>query len=446
MNMKLKRFIGAGILLACISLQSRAQKNPAAEQDNYISVNKAVETAIKNNSNIKMSAFDAKAAHSDFRQTDAIFLPQVNLNYTAMSTDNPLNAFGFLLQHQSVTAADFDPVKLNNPDASQDYSANAEVKMPLFNMDMIYARKGAKAQEEVYKYKTQRTGEYIEFQVKKTYSQLQLSYKAEKILKKSLSDVKQIYESVNNFYNQGLIQKSDVLNAQVQVNTIETALTKAESNIKNASDGLRILMGLDIDGETFSTDSLKQKTAVPAIYSVSGTRADLMALSKAVSASNLMVKSALMAYIPRINAFGTYQFNDSKPLDFGSDSYLIGINMSWNIFSGNSNRNKIKSYKFRRNKIAENLRLQKEQSRMELNKTQRDLNDAGVEIKKQKTSVAQAGEALRITKNRFEKGLASTTDLLSAQAQLSKQELQLAQAVMTYNIKQSYLEFITKSK
>ncbi|SBV92668.1 hypothetical protein KL86DYS2_10403 [uncultured Dysgonomonas sp.] len=48
-----------------------------------------------------------------------------------MSTNNPLNAFGFLLQQQTVTATDFDPVKLNNPGARQDYSAKVEPKLPL---------------------------------------------------------------------------------------------------------------------------------------------------------------------------------------------------------------------------------------------------------------------------------------------------------------------------
>ena len=439
-DMKMKKSVVFGAFFACISLSAVAQESK------YISVDEAVETAIKNNSNVKLADFDTKIANANYHQTDAVFLPQVTLDYTALTTNNPLNAFGFLLQHRDVTAADFDPATLNHPDASQDYSAKAEVKLPLLNMDMIYARKGAKMQEEVYKYKKQRTSEYIEFEVKKAYSQLQFSYQARDVLKKSLEDVKQIYQSVNNFYAQGLVQKSDVLNAQVQVNIVETALAKAESNIQNASDGLKLLMGMEMDGTTFTADPQIQKSLLPTANSVSTTRSDLMALGKAVDASNWMVKSAKMTLLPRINAFGSYQFNDSKPLNFGSDSYLLGINLSWTIFSGNQNQNKVKSYRFQRDRMAEELNQQKSQSQLELNKTKRDLNDSQVEINKQQASVSQADEALRITSNRFKEGLANTTDLLMAQAQVSKQQLQLAQAVMSYNITQSYLEFITKSE
>ena len=117
---------------------------------------------------------------------------------------------------------DFDPAKLNNPGATQNYNAQVEAKLPLLNVDMIYARKGARAQEDVYKYKAERTKEYIEFEVRKAYTGLQMAYQARNILRKSLEDVKQIHGSVTNFYNQGLIQKSDVLNAQVPSSIIRS--------------------------------------------------------------------------------------------------------------------------------------------------------------------------------------------------------------------------------
>ena len=424
----------------CLSLSVQAQSYQ------HITVEHAVNIAIENNSNIKMSNLDRKIANSDYHQTDAIFLPQITLGYTALTTNNPLNAFGFLLQQESVTAMDFDPAKLNNPGATQNYSAQVEAKLPLLNMDMIYARKEAKAQEEVYKYKAERTKEYIEFEVRKAYTGLQMSYQAQNILRKSLEDVKQIHGSVTNFYNQGLIQKSDVLNAQVQVNTIESALAKAESNIHNASNELRLLMGLDISDQVYSTDSLEQKMKVYQESALSLFRSDIMALQKAVDATNMMVKSSKMSFLPRINAFGTYDLNDSKAFKFRNDSYLIGINLSWNIFSGNQNRSKIRSAQYQKDRMQEELSLHIKKEQQELDKAKRDLNDSQIEINKQKISVEQAEEALRILANRHSEGLASTTDLLMAQAQFSQQRLLLSQSIMTYNIIESYLNFLSTTK
>lgn len=417
-----------------------------AQAPRHITVSEAIETATRNNSHIKIANLEYKSAHADFRQTDAIFLPQIELGYTALSTNNPLNAFGFLLHQQSVTEMDFAPDKLNRPGSVQDYSATVQAKLPLFNPDMIYARKGAKAKEEAQKYKALRTQEHIAFEVKKAYTLLQFSYQAEQILKGSLEDVKKIHESVSNFHRQGLLQQSDVLNAQVQVNTIESALAKAGSNILNASEALSLLMGVKEVQEVYKTDSLAQQAFSHTSETVSAARADMLAMQKAVEATGLMVTSTQLAYLPRINAFGTYQLNDSKPVGFNADSYLIGINLSWKIFTGNENRSKIKSYRHQRDKMQEELDLHIRQSQLELNKTQRELNDLSIEINKHTTSVLQATEALRILSDRHREGLTSTTDLLMSQAQLAQQQLALAQAVMSYNITQAYSDFLAETE
>lgn len=436
--MKRKTILTSGLIWLSLSVQAQSPRHITAEE--------AVSIAVKNNGNIKISTLDRKTANAGYHQTDAVFLPQVTLGYTALSTDNPLNAFGFLLQQESVTPMDFDPAKLNNPGARQNYGTQVEVKLPLLNLDMHYARKGARAQEEVYRYKADRTKEYIEFEVRKAYTGLQMAYQARGILRNSLEDVKRIHRSVTDFYNQGLIQKSDVLNAQVQVNTVESALAKAESAIHNASNGLRLLMGLDISDEVYTADSLVQKGAKPAEGALSLFRPDVMALQKAVDAADMMLKSSRMAFLPRINAFGSYNWNDSEALKFRNTSYLAGINLSWNVFSGNRNRSRMKSAQYQKIRMQEELDLHVKKEQLELDKARRDLSDSQTEINKQQVSVDQAEEALRILADRHGEGLASTTDLLMAQAQFSGRKLQLSQAIMSYNIIEAYLRFLSATQ
>lgn len=409
-------------------------------------MNNALEIASQNNKNIQIAELERKISNANFHQTDAIFLPQLSVGYSAITTSNPLNAFGFLLQQSSVTAQDFDPGKLNHPGATQNYGASVDIKMPLLNLDLIYARKGAKIQEDIYKYKTQYTKNYIRFEIQKAYIQLQFVYQAQKVLSNTLLDVREISHTVQNFYDQGLVQKSDVLNAQVQVNTIESALAKAESNITNASDGLKLLMNIEQGKEVFLTDSLEQRSEQSFYPEFSPIRADVMAMQRALDASNAMVKSSKLVFLPKINAFGSYQFNDSKFFGFKESSYLAGISLSWTIFSGNQNRSKLRSSIFQRDKMKIELEQYIDKSKVEVNKTTRDLQDLQLEIRKQNASVEQATEALRILNNRYQEGLVSTTDLLTSQAQLSQQKLALAQAVMSYNITFYYKELLTTIK
>lgn len=440
LNMNRKR---KTLLVACWAFAITAN----AQQSNRLTMGEAVNIAVENNANIKLSELDRKISNANYHQTDAIFLPQVSVSYNAMVTNNPLNAFGFLLQQSRVTAQDFDPSRLNHPGASRNYNAGVEVKMPLLNVDRIFARKGAKLQEEVYKNKEQYTKDYIRFEVQKAYTQLQFAYQARDILTHTLEDVRRIYQSVKNFYDQGLVQKSDVLNAQVQVNTVESALAKAESSVINASDGLKLLMGgSSSETNVYIPDSLIQKTPTISAPAFSETRSDVVAMQKALEASKMMVKSSYTTFLPTINAFGTYQFNDTQIFKFKEDSYLAGISLSWNLFSGNRNRSKLRSALMQRDKMQKELELHIDKSRIEVDKTTRNLLDLQFEIRKQEASVEQATEALRILTDRHREGLASTTDLLLSQAQLSQQRLTQAQAVMAYNIAGYYQELLTTNK
>lgn len=440
MNNKLLKTLCAGLLLFSYA-------EAYAQQQSYISMSEALNIAERNNADIKMADIETSVSVEEYRRTDAVYLPQVSVGYNAMVTNNPLNAFGFLLQQSRVTMQDFEPGRLNSPGGSHNYAASFDIRMPLLNLDMIYARKGAKLQNDVYENKARFTKEYIKFEVRKAYTQLQFAYNAKSVLEKTLQDLNSISQSVNNFYEEGLLHKSDVLNAQVQVNTIESALEKAKSSIKNASDGLRLLMGMQNakDSEVYFTDSLVKLSYEHSLAGLSMTRPDILAMQKAVEAADAMTKSAKMNLLPKINAFGSYQFNDKKIFGFKSDSYLAGISMNWNLFSGNTDKHNIKAAKLRKEKLEEQLEQHISKSRMEVDKAERDLNDLDAEIKKHNVSIEQSEEALRILNDRYKEGLVSTTDVLASQAQLSQKRLALAQAVMEYNITAYYKDLLTTS-
>ena len=158
-----------------------------------------------------------------------------------------------------------------------------------------------------------------------------------------------------------------------------------------------------------------------------------------------MIKANKMSYLPKLNAFGSYQLNDSRMLGFGANAYIAGVQVSWDIFKGNRTKNSIATQTLERNKLAEELAQQKDQSQLELNKAYRDLADAQFDIKQQKLAIEQASESLLILQNRYQQGLVNTTDVLMASTQLSQQKFALAQAIFTTNVTKAYLQLLTAS-
>lgn len=433
--------ISLGVLVFLISFSASVM----AQEVRPLSLQEALDSALLNNKEIIMTSLDEESARARFKQTDAVFLPQIRLSYTAMSTNNPLNAFGFKLQQQSITQSDFNPELLNNPSATQNFMTKAEWLQPLINMDMLYARKAAHQQTEVYSYKAKRTKEYLSFEVQKAYAQLQLAYEAKDVMDEAVQTVNAIYTSTNNRYEKGYLQKSDVLNVQVQVSATESKLAEAKSNIQNASDYLSLLMG-GKSGVVYAVDSTLELNASKNFeLSVSDNRADLRAMQSAVAAQDIMVNSGKMSYLPKLNAFAEYMFNDSEAFGFGSDAYLVGAQLSWTLFNGMATRNKIAEHKIERDKMTEQLSYQKEQAQLELNKAIRQLQDVNFKLKQQETAVSQATEALRILQNRYQQGLVATNDILQAQSLLSVQQLNYAEAIFQFNTTMAYLQFLTST-
>ncbi len=435
----LKQLLNA-ILLFSAGVQTMAQ---TAEP---LSMEQAVTLAVERNSAVRLAVLDERLAATQYRQTDAVWLPQLSVGYHGTVTNNPLNAFGFLLQQQGVTQQSFDPNGLNDPGTAHNYSTTVEVSVPVFNLDAVYARKAAQQQQEMRKHQKAYTKDYIAFETRKAYTQLQFAYAMRDILRKTLEDVRTLHQTVSNFLSEGLAQQSDVLNVQVQVTTVEGALARAESHIDNASDGLHLLMGGDLkQGTRYTVDSLKMAGSHDGGVVVPETRSDLVATRLALDAAKSMERSARMAFLPRVNAFMNYQWNNSRLLKMKHDSYMAGLSLTWTLFDGNRRMGKLREAQVTAQKLEQELSRLEDNSQLELNKTLRDLNDARMEIGKNQASVEHAAEALRILTNRQKEGLASTTDCLSAQAQLSQQRIALAKAVMDYNITSHNISFLTSN-
>ena len=430
------------LICICILLTA-TQRSNAQDSTVLLKLDSLVSQATTNNQNLQLAKIDEQIASSNYKQTQAIFLPQVGFSYSAFSSNNPLNVFGFKLQQKSVSQNDFNPALLNNPSGTPDFMTQINVQLPIVNMDMLYMRRSALKQAELYPYKTQRVKEQIVYQAQQAYLQLQLAYDAQKVLQETLETTKGLHRFTNDRYVQGLLQKSDLLNVEVQMKTIETSLAEIKSNIQNASDYLSLLMNKPTGVIYRPENSVGVFESKFTADSLSANRSDFKAMEIAIASYDLMIKSNKMSYLPKLNGFANYQLHDNSMLGFGAGAYMAGIQLSWDIFKGNATKNKIATERLERKKMMEQLNNQKAESSVELKKTVRQFSDASFKIIQQQASIAQAAEVLRILQNRYQQGLVNTTDVLVAQTQLAQQKLAYTQAVFSKNTSLAYLQFLT---
>lgn len=434
------------IFLTTVCLLVFAATGANAQGGRLITLGEALDKAAKENRQVRMAQMDEAKAAASRRQTEGMLLPQVAVSYSGMVTDNPLNAFGFLLQQRRVSQASFNPDLLNHPDAVQQFTAGVDVRVPILNLDLLYARKGARLMETMMHHQQQHAATQTEYAVYHAYTALQMAYRSAAILDSALTDVQAICRNVTNYYQEGLVQKSDVMNAEVQVRTVESALAKARNGVADASDQLKQVMGEQPGGDVYQVVPLRQEQSPAAtVLSAPALRDDLLMLQAGVDASGMAVKGARASLLPRLNAFGTYQFNDRKLLGFDKGAYLAGVSLSWNVFDGNSTRARLRAAKAEQSRMQEAYQARLDASQAEILANGRKLEQLQAEIRRQDKSVEQSAEALRVVTNRHAEGLDSTTDLLASRATLLRHQLEQAQAVMDYNVTYYYRKMITKN-
>jgi len=416
-----------------------------AQQTVPISKGEVLEKVIQQNNKLKIGEQQVLSAKGDYNQTNAAFLPKITASYSGMATTNPLMAFGFKLNEEIVNQADFDPNKLNNPSQIKIFSTKFEVQQPIINADGIFQRKAAKAKWQASQMQLARTGDYLSLETEKAYMQLQLAYKSVEVLETALKAANENIRLANNSFKQGYLQQSDVLAVQVRVTEVENQLQYAKSNLQNASEYLAMLMNEKVSGVLKPTDSLVVASNLMTTENFSDSRADIQAMEFATEAYKQNYKADKMTFLPRLNAFGSYELYDDHIFQADANGYLFGAALSWNLFEGSKRFGKMQTSKAEFNKANLELEQYKAESQLELNKAKRMLQDARNNLNLTKLSLEQSKEALRIRINRFTEGLEKTTDLLMAETQYSQKQLEYFNTVFQHNYALAYLQFLTKN-
>ena len=409
-----------------------------------LSQTEALEEAMENNKTVQISGKQMEENLGNYRQTQAIFLPNIQVSYTGITTNNPLMAFGSKLNQEILTPSDFDPNLLNNPARTTNFATKIEVQQPLINMDGVYQRKAAKAQYDASQLQWQRTKDYIVFETQKAYMQLQLAYQGLTVLNKAKEAAQANLKLAQNSFVQGYLQKADLLAVEVRVTEVENQLQFAKSQIKNASDYLAVLMGSELHLVLKPSDSLISVPTMDLSLDYAENRADLKAMTYASEAYKNAFQADKMAFLPRLNAFGSYELYDNEIFQADANGYLVGASLSWNVLDGSKRFGQTQKSKASYEKSKLELEQYKLESQRTFRQAKRMLEDAWNSLELSKLALQQSEESLRIRTNRYKEGLEKTSDLLMAETQYAQKQLEYYQRIFQYNYTQAYLSFLTK--
>ena len=447
MNYKHSYIPGVHLILMLFFLPLTVVAQTASDNDPNLSLSlqQAMEMALDENFSIEQAEYDVEATRAQYRQTNAVFLPQLSFEYNAVSTNDPLNVFGFKLKQEIVSQQDFDPTLLNDTDAYENYSAKFELRQPLFNPDMMMQRGAVKRQLNSANEQLDGTKTHIRYQVRNQYYSLILHTRQLEVLESALETAGEHRRQAQNFFEEGLLSKEDFLAARVYELEMESRKMNTENELSSVREEMALLLGLDgsikispteelegIEGDTIKTD----------LTQISIDNAQTRAIEQRVRSAERMTKSATFSFLPKINLFGSYEYNDPDFASFNANSYMIGANLRWNIFSGFSQAGKVQEARANYRKARSMQESHSFEMENQVRQAYRSLEQAEKELELTNEAITQSTEDVKIRTNRYSEGMERTTDLLEAETKLAEAKLKNVMALYKYNMSIAALEML----
>ena len=240
-----------------------------------------------------------------------------------------------------------------------------------------------------------------------------------------------------NRWEAGAVPKADVIRIKVEVADAKLQLVRAASDINVARGRLNTAMALPVEME-ISLDRGNKNMGPPDKIDISRAleqavqhRPEVKAAFHKIEVRRNSIGVAKSEFGPTVTARAGYGYRDSKFLPKDEEWY-VGVDIKWSLFEGYRGKHDVSRAKHefaKEEALSQDLILK---VREEVWTTHTKLKESYEAIKASEAIVRDARESMRMTRERYEVGVATATDLLGAQTTLKEAEYAQVEARWNY--------------
>jgi outer membrane protein TolC len=353
-------------------------------------------------------------------------LPTARVESGVVRTTDPIGAFGTTLRQRVVTAAAFDPARLNDPAAISNVQGGLVLEIPLFNADAYGALRSTRAAARASSAIADWTTITVRVNVVRAYYGAVLATEKVSMLVQARGAADAAVHQVQLMMQQGLVTRADVLQADVRATDVASQLIGARNDARSAKQQLAVLLGrtdgtlpvlptaLPADEAIRTLAALDTSAAAPS--GTIATRADVRAAREAVAAAEGDRTRATAMLLPRVNSFARYDWNAPNGLFAGHKNWTVGVMASWALSSGGSELADIAGAKARAVSARASEQAVIAQVAADADATRRGVVVALERLDLAERAAMQSLEAHRLVDKRYGAGLATIAELLGAES------------------------------
>jgi len=387
---------------------------------------RALDQALSHNPDARLARNRIAVAQAGLEQANAAFWPRLQFQSSYTRTDNPMMAFGSILNQRVYPYPPSSPLNFNDVPDVDDLNTRGMVTMPLYVGGRNKAgREAAKASAEAARQDDEAVRNTLGFEVARAFHTVLKTREFIRAAEAAVNSFQTNVAIATRRLDGGTLLKTDVLDLEVRLAQAREDLIRARNANTLALRSLRNLLGIE-EGDFEVADSAPGTTAPNS--SDFSRRPELAAAREREHAAEQQAQGAKAGYLPRVSAFGSLDYDYGWKFENGGGSYTAGGLLQWDIWDGNLTRAKVQearasleSTREEQRKVRLAVGLEVEQARLELKAAQERLMAT-------QQAVSQAKESATLTGARFEQGAALATQLMDAEMALVGARVRRAEA------------------
>lgn len=428
--MKFRRLL----MIAVITLL--ALKEGMAQAPRNLTLQEAVSLSLKNSKQLKYSKAKIDETVASVREAMDRRLPDLKVSGSYIHLNNP----NVNLKTSSDSSSG---TKQGNVKVTQAAYGFLNLSLPIYSgLRIQYGIESAKYLEQAARLDAENDREDIIQNTIDAFSNLYKSRAAVDLVKENLNQSQQRVKDFSNLEKNGLLARNDLLKAQLQSSNIELTLLDAENNWKIANVNMNLMLGLPEETPlTPDSSSLQQRsdsrTIVEWEQAALQHRKDVAALTFREKAAVTNVKAVKGEMYPSLALTGGYVALYVPNLVTVTNAVNVGLGVQYNIGSLWKTKSKIQQAQARVQQVQANEDMLTDAIRLQINQSYENVLLSKKKIDVYNQAIEQAAENFKITKNKYDNSLVTTTDLLEADVSQLQAKLNhafaKADAIVAYN-------------
>ncbi|MGC4100604.1 TolC family protein [Ferruginibacter sp.] len=395
-----------------------------AQTTKSLTLKEAIDLSLANNKQLKLNEAKILEATAGIKEAEEKRLPDAGIS----------GAYLYLPVQPHINLKSDSSSGGGGPKVSQAIYGMATVSLPIYNGGKLkYGIESAKYLQQALKLDADNDRDAVIINTINACINLFKAREAIALVKENLEQSQQRVKDFSNLEKNGLLARNDLMKAELQSSNIELTLLDAQSNYRLASANMDIMIGLPEETDLIPDRSglaLPESVKTVAEYEQEAlqNRNDVAAAAIRKKSAELSIKTIKADYYPSISLTGGYVAADIPKFLTITNAVNIGVGVKYNISSLWKTKTKLQVAEAKVKQVQASQDLLSDNIRMQINQAYQTYFVSRKKIEVLEKSVEQATENYRITKNKYDNSLATTTELLDADVALLQSKLSVTNA------------------